>query len=134
MTFLDTNVLVYAVDPRDDKKHAAAGEIVGKAMCSPEFGVSAQVLFEFSNVCLEKLKLSVEQVLIFLGDFSKIQCVFQSPELVRRTVEVKALYGISLPDSMIAAAAEKAGCDELLTEDLNDRQTNAGVRVRNPFR
>ena len=34
---------------------------------------------------------------------------------------------------MIVAAAEKSRCGELLSEDLNDGQVYAGVRVRNPF-
>ena len=35
---------------------------------------------------------------------------------------------------MIVAAAEESRCGELLSEDLNDGQIYAGVRVRNPFK
>ena len=44
------------------------------------------------------------------------------------------LYCISLQDAMIVAAAEESRCGELLSEDLNDGQIYAGVRVRNPFK
>lgn len=134
MTFLDTNILVYSVDPRDKDKQSVASTIVESAIGSSEFRISAQVLFEFSNVCLRKFKFTPERTIELLGDFDMIACLAQDAGLVRRTVEIKGSYGISIQDAMIVAAAEKSGCDELLTEDLNDGQVYAGVRVRNPFK
>lgn len=58
----------------------------------------------------------------------------QTPDLVFRAVDIKAAYDISLADAMILAAAERAQCGELLTEDLNDGQRYAGVVARNPFK
>ena len=40
---------------------------------------------------------------------------------------------ISLWDAMVVQAAKRAGCDEILTEDLNDGQVIEGIRIRNPF-
>ena len=34
---------------------------------------------------------------------------------------------------MLVTAAARAGCDVLLTEDLNHGQVIAGVRIINPF-
>jgi len=34
---------------------------------------------------------------------------------------------------MIIAAAERAGCTQILSEDLNSGQTYFGVTVENPF-
>ena len=67
------------------------------------------------------------------GVLNSIEVVNQTPQIVSRAVEIKSLYCISLQDAMIVAAAEKSRCGELLSEDLNDRQVYAGVRVRNPF-
>ena len=36
--------------------------------------------------------------------------------------------------SLILAFAESAGCDEILTEDLNDGQMYGSVKVVNPFK
>jgi hypothetical protein len=36
-------------------------------------------------------------------------------------------------DALIVQAAKRAGCDEILTEDLTDGQTIEGIRIRNPF-
>ena len=35
---------------------------------------------------------------------------------------------------MLLVAAEDAGCDEFLSEDLNDGQLYCGVRAVNPFK
>lgn len=133
MVFLDSNILVYAVDPRDARKHDLAAQIVDTAIDSACARISAQVLFEFSNICLKKLQMPPDAVLKLLDSLSYIETVDQTPDLVTRSVEIRALYGISLQDAMIVAAAEKARCNELLSEDLNDGQLYAGVRVRNPF-
>jgi predicted nucleic acid-binding protein len=47
---------------------------------------------------------------------------------------VRDRYRISWYDSLIVAAAAMAGCNKLLTEDLQDGATLAGVRIENPFR
>lgn len=133
MVFLDSNILVYAVDPRDARKHELAAQIVDKAIDTTCARISAQVLFEFSNICLKKLQMPSDAVLKLLDSLSYIETVNQTPALVIRSVEIRALYGISLQDAMIIAAAEKARCNELLSEDLNDGQLYAGVLVRNPF-
>ena len=37
-------------------------------------------------------------------------------------------------DALIVAAAEYAGCDEVLTEDLNDGQIYGSIKAVNPFK
>ena len=69
-----------------------------------------------------------------IGSTGPMPTTGRAPRIVARAVEIKSLYGISLQDAMIVAAAEKSGCDELLSENLNDGQVYAGVRVRNPFK
>jgi predicted nucleic acid-binding protein len=43
-------------------------------------------------------------------------------------------FGVSHWDAAILEAARSLGCDLVLSEDLNDGQDYAGVRVENPFR
>jgi predicted nucleic acid-binding protein len=47
---------------------------------------------------------------------------------------VRDRYRLSWYDSLIVAVAATAGCRKLLTEDLRDGSTLAGVRIENPFR
>jgi predicted nucleic acid-binding protein len=44
------------------------------------------------------------------------------------------MEGISIWDAMLVAAAVRARCRVIYTEDLSDGQVIRGVRVVNPFR
>jgi predicted nucleic acid-binding protein len=48
-------------------------------------------------------------------------------------IATKQRFGISYWDAAIIEAARALGCDVVLSEDLNDGQDYAGVRVQNPF-
>jgi predicted nucleic acid-binding protein len=41
---------------------------------------------------------------------------------------------LSYSDSLVVAAAARAGCACILTEDLDDGAVVDGVRIENPFR
>jgi predicted nucleic acid-binding protein len=48
-------------------------------------------------------------------------------------VEAHLHYGFHLYDGMILAAAERAGCEKLWSEDFNAGQLYFGIKVENPF-
>ena len=75
MTFLDSNVLVYAVDTRDAGKQKIAKSIVMSARDSAEYVISAQVLNEFSNVAMRKLGKTRVEVMGFAELFKAIRSV-----------------------------------------------------------
>lgn len=54
--------------------------------------------------------------------------------VVKRAIDNHRRYGISYWDSLILAAAERAGCGEVHSEDLQDGQVYNRVRVVNPFK
>ena len=57
-----------------------------------------------------------------------------TPEIVLRATELSETAGIDFWDALIVAAAEQSGAETLYSEDLNDGQLIAGVRVVNPLR
>lgn len=134
MTFIDTNILVYAADDADRAKFDTACAIVFKAAGDASYLVSAQVVNEFASVLYRKLKKTDEEVLEFLDLVKALHVVPLLPEWTHRAVQVKAQYGLQFFDSLLVAAAEANRCDTILTEDLNDGQVYAGVRAQNPFR
>jgi predicted nucleic acid-binding protein len=72
-------------------------------------------------------------VIAILDDLSPVRLVTADGELVRRAVEARAAYGLHFYDGMIIAAAERAGCARILSEDFNAGQEYFGVLVTNPF-
>lgn len=133
--FLDSNILVYTADVVDLKRQDQAIAIVKSALRHVKnYAISIQTLTEFSNVALKKLKMSPEAVSVYLQFFSALNTVLPDKSLVRRGVEIKALYGIQYYDAMIVAAAERAGVKEIWSEDLNEGQYYCGMRAVNPFK
>ncbi len=134
MTFLDTNVLIYSIDGKDPAKQAVARDIVVSAVRGGGFLISAQVLNEFSNIALLKLKLSVEETRKFVSFFSRICVVSLESRWTDAALLLKQRYETQFFDSLLLVAAQENGCDEILTEDLNDGQMYGSVKAVNPFK
>jgi len=133
--FLDSNVLIYSYDPRDPRKQEIAQNLVLGAIRG-EIIASTQVLAEFASALLHKMTppARLEDVKTVLDTLSPIKLVLPDAGIVRRAVEAHQIYGVHFYDGMIVAAAERAGCERIWSEDLNARQKYFGVEVRNPFK
>jgi len=132
--FLDSNILVYVADQRESEKRTTAVELIDAVLDETMDGwISTQTLSEFSNVALKKLHLEIDLVEGYVDVFKSIKTVLPDADVVKRALQVKRRYGIQFYDSMMVAAAERAGCTELLSEDLADGQSYFGVVARNPF-
>lgn len=134
-TFLDSNVLVYAVDesPAEKVKHTiAVGLLTGNA---EDLVVSTQVLQEFYVVTTRKLAnpLSEERAARAVRGIAKLDVIATDVPLVLSAVDTSRIAKLSLWDALIIEAASRAGCRELLSEDLNDGQVVRGVTIKNPF-
>ena len=132
--FLDTNILVYAYDVSHFAKQQKAQDLVRRALAG-EMWISTQVLAEFAATLLHKLvpAASVADIGTLLDALGPIRLITPDAEVVRRSVEAHAAYGLHFYDAMIVAAAERAGCARIWSEDMNSGQTYFGVTVTNPF-
>jgi len=134
LSLLDTNVLVYAYDPIEPLKQKIAQELV-KGALRGQFIISAQVLAEFTSTLLYKVAVrrTADEISALLDILAPIKVIAPDAVMVRRAVEAHAAYGIHFYDGLIVAAAERAGCERIWSEDLNPRQKYFGVVVANPF-
>lgn len=132
--FLDTNVLVYAAFAQDEGKREIAIRELRELLSHDAALLSAQVFKELASVLLSKAHLPPVEVAKAIQPFRLIPCVPDTPEQVDKALSLCAHYGIHFYDALIVAAAESAGCSEILSEDLGDKQEYDGIRVRNPFR
>lgn len=133
--FLDTNVLIYAYDPSDQRKQRAAQDLVRKALAG-DILTSTQVLAEFAATLLHKLSPPArpKDVAAVLDTLGPIPVVVPDGEMVRRAVQARAEYGVHFYDGMILAAAERGGCGRIWSEALNPGQKYFGMEVQDPFR
>lgn len=134
MKFIDTNVLIYFVDGRNQAKQSIARTVIADAIGNPEYVMSLQVLNEFANVSLKKLGMTEDEVRQYIEAFQRMRIVFQQSGWTVRALEIRKQYGLQFYDSLLLAAAEASGCDEFWTEDLNGGQMYCGIKVVNPFK
>lgn len=132
--FLDTNVFVYAFDVTADVKRNAAQALIRRGVAG-ECVTSTQVFAELAATLLHKLRpaASPNDVVALLDVLGPIPLVAPDADMVRRAVEAHAKYGLHFYDGMIIAAAERANCEKLWSEDLNPGQKYFGVLVVDPF-
>jgi len=132
--FLDTNVLLYGYDVTHAGKQRVARDLIRKALLG-EMVISSQVLAEFASTLLHKLSPHArpKDVIALLDALGPIKLIATDGDTVRRAVEARDEYGLHLYDGMIVAAAERAGCKRIWSEDLNAGQKYFGIVVENPF-
>jgi predicted nucleic acid-binding protein len=133
--FLDTNVLIYAYDQRDTDKQARAQALLDEAFRDGSAVVSAQVLGEFFVKVTRKIPrpMSDDDALGVIRSIEVLPVVAVDLHLVRSAIEAHRQWGVSYWDGLILAAAARAGCTRVLSEDLNAGQTYGSVVVVNPF-
>lgn len=134
-TFLDTNVLVYLFDNDEQDKQDCSREILEDAEPG-ELVLSTQVLSEFYVTVTRKLAQPLEPALAAeaVDWFGLLNVLSTDTALVKRAIQTSRVSQISYWDGLVVAAATRAGCERLLTEDLNDGQQFGPVKVENPFR
>ena len=133
-TFLDTNVLVYAVDETEPDKREVARRLLASTGHG-EFVLSTQILSEFYTVVTRKLAEPIpEATAAAVVDYLALNPVVPTDAaLVKAAIQISRSAQLSYWDGLIVASATAGGCQRLLTEDLNDGQVIGSVRIENPF-
>lgn len=132
-SFVDTNVLLYAVDRSEPEKRAIASILIDER--ADDLVISAQVLSEFYTVATRRLEapLSEDEAEAYVGNLERLPVVSIDHPLVRDGIRQSREAGISYWDGLIVAAARRARCDVVVSEDLSHGATIGGVRIENPF-
>ena len=132
--FVDTNILVYAFDPSQGDKHRLAASICRELLEQDRICLSTQILQELYVTLTRKADIPVEIALPVIDDLSNWLVFTVDYRAIRDAAVIGRDHRLSFWDALLIAAARRLGAPLLLTEDLNDGQTIAGVEVRNPFR
>ena len=133
-TFVDTNILVYAHDRDAGRKRQIAQEHITALAGARAGTLSMQVLQEFYVTATRKIgsPLPRNEARGIVDDFSH-WCILTGPEDIRRAFRIEEEARINFWDALIVASAVAAGATRILSEDLNPRQTIAGIMIENPF-
>ncbi len=131
---IDTNVLVYPHDTRDALKRTRARAVLDHLMKNDSGALSAQVLAEFSNVTLHKLKHLPADVYAQVEDYEVAFPVYPlTPAVVLEAVRGMRDYRLSYYDAQIWAVAKLNQIPIVLSEDFNTGGGLEGVTFLDPL-
>ena len=135
ITFVDTNVLIYAHDSSHPGKQAVAQEILKRLWTDGTGTLSTQVLQEVYVVATKKQKLAMshQEARDLVEAYSAWPTVMVEPALILTASRLAEEHQLSFWDALIVEAARVAGAATLMTEDLQHGRTFDGVQVENPF-
>ena len=131
---IDTSVLAYAEGAGDERRRAAAIELMTRL---PESAVilPVQVLGELYRVLVGKLHHPAarahEAVLQWSDTFAVRDSTWSA---LQSALDLSKAHGLSIWDSLILSVAAEQRCRVLLSEDLQDGFTWRGTTVVDPFK
>ncbi len=129
----DTNVLAYAEGINGAERRDAALSLI-RRLPQADAVVPVQVLGELFNVLVRKggrSRSDARDALLSWRDTFPV--VETSSEAMLAAADLATDHQLGIWDAVILAAAAQAGCRLLLSEDLQEGFTWAGVTVTNPF-
>lgn len=133
--FVDTNVLLYAFDDRDESKREGARHWLAWCWTTQRGRISSQVINEFYANALRKFSRSLPKEKARL-EVRRLRAWKPWPtddETVDDAWLLQDQYSLSYWDALMIAAASQQGCAYFLSEDLQHGQQIDGIEVVNPF-
>jgi predicted nucleic acid-binding protein len=127
-SFFDTNVLLYLLS-----KDAAKADRA-EALLASGGVVSVQVLNEFASVASRKLAMTIPDIREILSTIRAV-CIVKPLDIETHELglDMAERLRFSIYDALIVAAAMRAGCAILYTEDVQQGQMIEKLQIRNPF-
>ncbi|GHV83170.1 twitching motility protein PilT [Spirochaetia bacterium] len=131
--FIDSNIWIYSVDESEKTKKDAARKTLNHLNMDSTVVLSTQVVQEFYNGVIKKLKLDAIVAESLVYEMKKHEIVQVDFDLIIRGIDISINSKTAFWDGLIIAAAESAKCKAIVTEDLNDGQIICGMKIINPF-
>lgn len=127
-SFFDTNVLLYLLSKDATKADRS------EALLASGGVVSVQVLNEFASVASRKLAMTIAEIREILSTI-RAACAVMPLDIETHDLglDIAERHRFSIYDALIVAAAMRAGCAILYTEDLQQGQVIEKLQIRNPF-
>ena len=126
--FFDTNVLLYLLSKDATKADRS------EALLASGGVVSVQVLNEFASVASRKLAMTIAEIREILSTI-RAACAVMPLDIETHDLglDIAERHRFSIYDALIVAAAMRAGCAILYTEDLQQGQVIEKLQIQNPF-
>lgn len=136
---IDSNILVYAFDTSEGKKHQQAKTILNKCWDGfVSFSISLQNLHEFYFVLTTKKKHVVSPDLtgLFVKHFIEFygwKKLIPSPKSIIKAIEIVHHYKLPFWDAHLVAVMLENNIHHIYTEDVADFKKFPNIVAINPF-
>lgn len=135
VTFVDTNVLVYAHDRSETRRQPLAQALLDGLWASRTGRLSTQILQEFYVVATRKFdppmsRRAAREIVALYAAWPLVQVDLP---LILTASQLEERHKVSFWDALVVEAARRAGATRIVTEDLQGGRQIGGVRIENPF-
>lgn len=132
--FLDTNILIYAIE--NEEQSLLKTRIARSLVAGTDWMISTQVLGEFYRATTARQRtapLTHKEAVAWVQLWKHNPVCSVEPCHVDLALEFCGRFMISYYDALIFSVARLAGCTTIYSEDLNAGQDYGGILVENPF-
>jgi predicted nucleic acid-binding protein len=133
---IDTNILIYASDPRDPAKQDQAIRLLQYLEMNSRGCLSVQCLAEFINVTTRTIHplYTRAEAFVQVEHLARTYRVFDlTPLIVMEAARAVRDFSLAYFDAQIWASARLNQVAIVFSEDFQDGQVLEGVRFVNPF-
>lgn len=132
--FVDTNILIYALDPSNPAKRQVSADLLKTTIGNRSLTLSPQSLNETYRELVQRRRLMpVDAARTYVRTLAPWAIAPLDAKTIERAFAVEDETGYGWWDCMILAAALQADCRLFVSEDLADGREVAGLRIANPF-
>jgi predicted nucleic acid-binding protein len=132
--FVDTNLLIYSLDPGDPLKRSASADLLRETIRTRTLTLSPQSLNECYRVLTQRRRvMPVADARSFISMLAPWAIAPLTAETTQRAFLVQDEIGAGWWDSLMLASAALAKCRIFFSEDLQDGRAIGEMRIVNPF-
>jgi predicted nucleic acid-binding protein len=132
--FVDTNVIVYAVDPGAPEKRRLVVDLLSRMIRNRALVLSPQSLNEFYRVVTDRKRLlSREDAREFVFGLSPSCTAPLSYQVTQKAWQIQDAAGYAFWDCMLLASASLARCNVFVSEDMLHGQKLGDLIIMSPF-
>lgn len=135
LTFVDTNILLYAHDRSAGIKHDIARGLLADLWGTRSGALSTQVLQEFYVNATRKLPkpMTAAKARLIVERYGNWMVASVEPADIVAASHLEKRHRQSFWDALIITSASRLGAKTLLTEDLQHGRRIAGLTIVDPF-
>jgi predicted nucleic acid-binding protein len=135
LVFVDTNVLVYAVDASEPEKQPRARAWLERLWRTSRGRLSEQILQEYYVTVTRKLSpgLPASRARDQVRRYSTWRTVDHDLGLLEHAWHFQGRFRVSWWDALVLAAARRQSCTHVLSEDFTHGADHEGMTVISPF-